>query len=130
VPDPPPAALAELVAECASASIDVSDGLVADAGHIAQASSVEITIEWMDVPLSEAGRGHLTDPKSDLTALLTGGDDYQTLFTALPSQRDTIRASGLRITRIGKVEEGKGVRLIDASGAVLPIARTGWKHME
>jgi thiamine-monophosphate kinase len=130
VPDPPSLALAELVAECASASIDISDGLVADAAHVAQASSVEITIDWMDVPIGEAGRGYLTNPKSDLTALLTGGDDYQTLFTAPSTQRDAIRASGLSITRIGKVEEGKGVRLIDASGAVLPVARTGWKHME
>ena len=133
IPQPPPLKFAGLIAAHASAAIDISDGLVADAGHLASASKVELIIDWMDVPLGEAARRWLSSaPNADIGALLTGGDDYQTLFTAPPTARAAIRdessAIGVRMTRIGRVEDGKGVSLIDASGSVLAIAETGWRH--
>jgi thiamine-monophosphate kinase len=129
VPQPPRLPMAGLVAGHANASIDISDGLVADAGHIAEASGLALVIEAAKVPLSAAGHGFLTNAKADLIALLTGGDDYQTLFTAPSSARSAIEASGETVTRIGRVVEGEGVRLLDASGAAIPVANPGWKHM-
>jgi thiamine-monophosphate kinase len=129
VPEPPRLPMADLVTAHAHASIDVSDGLVADAGHIAEASGLAIVIEAARVPLSAAGHGFLANAKAELVALLTGGDDYQTLFTAPPSARPAIEASGEAVTCIGRVEQGEGVKLLDASGAAIPVENPGWKHM-
>ena len=128
VPDLPPLAIADLVAEFASSSIDVSDGLVADAAHIAETSGVGMVIRGGDVPLSDAGRGFLADPKADLCVLLTGGDDYQTLFTAPAEHRAAIRQSGLTLTRIGHVEAGAGVHVLGPSGEPMALGKTGWAH--
>jgi len=129
----PPAAAAGLVAAWASAACDVSDGLVADAGHIAEASGVEIELSWMDVPLSREARDWLAcTPDAGMLPLLTGGDDYQILFTAPGEARGELagqaRRSGVRLTRIGRTLEGGGVRVIDASGAPLRIGRRGYRH--
>jgi thiamine-monophosphate kinase len=128
VPDLPPLTIANLVAEFASSSIDISDGLVADATHIAEASGVGMVIRGADVPLSDAGRSFLTNPKADLSALLTGGDDYQTLFTAPPEHRGAIRQSGLSLTCIGQVEAGADVRVLGSSGEPMALEKTGWAH--
>jgi thiamine-monophosphate kinase len=128
VPEPPRLPMADLVAALASASVDVSDGLVADAGHVAEASNVALLIEAAGVPLSAVAQGYLTNGKADLRALLTGGDDYQTLFTAPPTARDAIRASGQTVALIGRAEPGKGVRVLDASGSEMPMDKAGWNH--
>lgn len=128
VPDLPPLAVADLVAEFASSSIDVSDGLVADAAHVAEASGVSIVIRAGDVPLSAAGRRFLANPPSDLRALLTGGDDYQTLFTAPPEHRSAIEGLGYTLTRIGHVEQGAGVHVLGPSGEPMALEKTGWAH--
>jgi thiamine-monophosphate kinase len=128
VPGPPPLAVADLVAGFATSSIDVSDGLVADAAHLADASRVSIVIHAGDVPLGAAARGFLASSAGDLRALLTGGDDYQTLFTAPSERRGEIQKSGLTLTRIGQVEAGAGVRVLGASGEPMALEKTGWAH--
>lgn len=128
LPEPPRLPFADLIASRASASIDVSDGLVADAGHIAEASSVKLVIEAPLAPLSAAAAHHVENGKVDLRDLLTGGDDYQTLFTVPTAGRKAMRSSGTKITRIGRVEAGEGVVVRDAEGQVMHFDTRGWRH--
>ncbi|MEQ1780121.1 MAG: thiamine-phosphate kinase [Hyphomonadaceae bacterium] len=128
VPEPPRLPFADIIAAHASASIDVSDGLVADAGHVAAASGVRIMIHAASVPLSPVAAHYVENAKADVRALLTGGDDYQTLFTAPSSARAAISAAK-GVTRIGQAEQGGGVTMLDASGHPLDFAgASGWKH--
>jgi thiamine-monophosphate kinase len=128
VPEPPRLGFADLVARVATASIDVSDGLVADAGHVAEASGVSLVIDAEDVPLSAVARSYLDNGRVELKTLLTGGDDYQTLFTAPASAHDEIAASGEAVTLIGRVEQGGGVKVLDELGAEMAFDRGGWTH--
>lgn len=128
----PRLALGRALRGLASAVIDISDGLVADAGHIAQASGLGLAIEAGAVPLSEAARTWLdTAGPGGLARLVTGGDDYELLFTAPPGCRGAIAALAPEeapLTRIGHAEAGSGVICRDASGAVLDVGRTGFTH--
>jgi thiamine-monophosphate kinase len=88
---------------CASAAIDISDGLLADAAHIAAASGVKLCIEPDQLPLSAALRSH-SSPQQVLLWALTGGDDYELCF-CLADER-TVPAG---CTCIGHVEAGEGI---------------------
>ena len=128
VPEPPRLPFADLISARVSASIDVSDGLVADAGHIARASSVRMLIVASLVPLSATASQCIENGKADLRDLLTGGDDYQTLFTAPQAARKAMTSSGTKLTRIGQVTKGEGVFVLDAASQPLQFQATGWQH--
>jgi len=121
---------AKIVARFAGASMDVSDGLVADAGKLAAASGVALRIEANAIPFSiPAERWALTG--GDFRKLITGGDDYVVLFTAASEDRAAIEAAAgpaLRLSRIGQVEAGEGVRVLDSSGAAVPLPAGGHAH--
>jgi thiamine-monophosphate kinase len=122
---------AEIVARFAEASMDVSDGLVADATKLARASGVALHIEANAVPLAIAAERWLSHG-GDFRKLIAGGDDYVALFTAAFETREAILdadpAGALRISRIGRVEAGEGVRVLDASGTPIPIDIGGFTH--
>ena len=116
----------------ATAALDVSDGLVADLGHIAAASAVAAEIEAGAVPLSAATRAALASDAALLPALLTGGDDYELLFTVRPGRvgelADLAGRLDLPLTRIGRIGAGQGVRALDAAGREMDLPGGGWSH--
>jgi thiamine-monophosphate kinase len=122
---------APIVARLAGASMDVSDGLVLDAGKLAAASGVALRIEVAEVPLSIPAQ-RWVDAGGDIASLLTGGDDYVVMFTAAPEVREALsgadKSMALRLTRIGRVEAGSGVVVVDSDGAPLRITNEGYAH--
>lgn len=116
----------------AHAAIDVSDGLIADLGHIADTSGVAAVVEAAAVPLSRAAAAALALDPALRDAVLGGGDDYELLFTAPPEAADRLAALageiGLPITAIGRIEGGKGVRVVDAAGGEISLRVAGFTH--
>ncbi len=116
----------------AHAAIDVSDGLIADLGHIAETSGVGARIDATEVPLSDAACAVLADNPARLNDCLSGGDDYELLFTLAPVEQaalDRLAVElGYPLTVIGRVEAEPGVRVIADDGAPLALDRAGYRH--
>lgn len=126
-------ALGEGLRGLASACIDISDGLIADAGHVCRTSGVGMTIESAMVPLSDPVLLWLEkEGEAGLLRLLSAGDDYELLFTAPHEKAPDILALqgelGLQLSWIGNVSEGDAVDLRDADGGMLVIEQTGFTH--
>jgi thiamine-monophosphate kinase len=121
----------ELVGQ-ASACIDVSDGLIADLGHICDVSGVAATIEAEAVPLSPAARQAIASDPGLAALPLRGGDDYELLFAAPTGRADGIRrlseVVGTPLTRIGRIRSGAGVTVVDAHGRAIPDQGAGFTH--
>jgi len=115
----------------ASAVIDVSDGLLADLGHLLEASGMGASIEIEKLPLSRRLLElHRRDKGRELA--LTGGDDYELCFT-VPEARATAVEEKLKsldcpLTCIGTVEAKAGIRCRDGAGKEMPFAVPGYKH--
>lgn len=128
VPQLPSLEIAQLIAQHANASADISDGLMADLGNICDASQCGATITLSDIPLVQ-GVSPLDLSSVDL---LSGGDDYQCLFTAPQGQRsvieETARRTNLAVTRIGRCEAGSSVNVLDADAMPIKLLKTGWEH--
>lgn len=114
----------------AHAALDVSDGLLADLGYIAEVSKVHIAVDAARIPLSPALRRYWGENAAIHAA--TAGDDYEVIFTASRSQRAAIfrtaKAVGTMVTEIGSVRRGKGVALLGPEGKPVRVAKTGWQH--
>lgn len=116
----------------ASACMDISDGLVQDAGHLARESGVSLTINTKQLTFSREARDILNQNDKYFELMLTGGDDYELLFTAPPRKKPDLIAlsetTEVTITAIGMVEEGSGVTVLGEDGKALEFAQTGWQH--
>ncbi|HXU94151.1 MAG TPA: thiamine-phosphate kinase [Gallionella sp.] len=111
----------------ASGAIDVSDGLLADLGHILERSNVGAEVEFDALPVSPSLRG-----RSQQKLALCGGDDYELCFTVPAERRAEVKriaeTLGLPLTRIGKIVAGRGCIVHDAHGHPIDIEVEGYDH--
>lgn len=128
----PRLALGRRLIGLASAALDVSDGLIADLGHVAEVSHVRIVVHGLRIPLSSP---YVALWGQDIGARLraaTAGDDYEIAFTAPEGAREGIaRAAaetGVAVHEIGRVEAGEGIVLLDGLGQPVPVGRPGFTH--
>ncbi len=130
-PDPP-LAFGAGITGLVTASMDVSDGLIGDLGHICAASDVGVEVSAAAVPISDPAAELIADDPHLFVTALTGGDDYQILFTAAPDKSDALNRladeTGTRISRIGTVKEGNGVTVLDGEGTPIEIRQDGYRH--
>ena len=127
----PRVALGRRLRGVATAAIDVSDGLVADVGHVAEQSKAGAEIDFDALPRPVA-LAACPDRRLADESLLGGGDDYELAFTAPAAKRDEVaaagRAAGVAVTRIGRIVAGPpGVRVL-AGGKPFEVARRGFEH--
>jgi thiamine-monophosphate kinase len=116
----------------ARAMIDVSDGLLADLGHICETSRAAAIVELDLLPLSPAARAIVEDAPGIRARLAAAGDDYELLFAGPADAAEAIATLslrlGVRVTRIGRIDVGTGVRLVNADGHQIPLEATGYRH--
>ena len=131
----PPLAFGKGLRGLASAALDVSDGLLADLDHLCAASHCAMQLKATDIPLSEEGQAHIAQGGA-LQDLLTGGDDLQIAFTAVPEKADALQAlaqqTGTLLHRIGQVtassSAGYQAVLLDADGQTITFYQRGFRH--
>ena len=133
----PRVALGQALLGVATATIDISDGLLADLGHILERSGAKLgaglgaEIELGLLPAAAAVASRL-----DLTwirrCLLAGGDDYELCLTAPAARRAKVAAAaaeaGVTVTRIGRIAEVPGVKVLGPAGEVIPLEFSGYDH--
>jgi thiamine-monophosphate kinase len=127
----PQTALGQALIGLASSCIDISDGLIADLGHLITQSHCGARIKMEALPIAILLKEY-AEPEQVLDWALSGGDDYQLAFTAHPDQRAAIEALSetlhLPLTRIGQITPGSEVICQSADGETVDIARGGWDH--
>jgi thiamine-monophosphate kinase len=124
--------LALAQAQIPTAMIDVSDGLLADLGHILNLSGAGARLDLARLPLSPAFTAQMSAlPEDPFLLPLAGGEDYELLFTTPPERRDAAMALlaplGTQLTLIGEITAA-GVRVIAPDGSDYPVAARGYNH--
>ncbi|MFK3973860.1 thiamine-phosphate kinase [Pseudomonas sp. NPDC087358] len=123
----PQLALGQALRGKATSALDISDGLLADCGHIALASGVRLLVERDKVPMSDPLLAFF-GPEAALDAALSGGDDYRLAFTLPPSLLAELLGEGWPVCVIGRAVEGQGVVLIDEQGQDVTPSTRGYQH--
>ncbi|PTN12907.1 thiamine-phosphate kinase [Nitrosomonas aestuarii] len=123
--------LGQLLTGLAHSAIDISDGLMADLGHILVSSRSAAIIQLEAVPCSEVLKRFLPSSLA-VQCLLAGGDDYELCFTAPKNNRNSIEsiAQKLKIplTMIGEITQGEGLLVMDAEGREITVEKRGYDH--
>ena len=134
----PRVALGQRLVGLAHAVADISDGLVADLEHICTASRLSATLQATRIPLSAATEAAVAADPGLLKSVLTGGDDYELVFTTSSDAAGAIetisRDLGLRLTDVGRMgatksaNDGLQVRVVDSDGCQMDVGRGGYQH--
>lgn len=111
----------------ATACLDISDGLVADCGHIAKSSNIALVIESSKLVISPSLSDRY-DHEQCLQKILTGGDDYQLAFTLPEHLLTDLLADYPSIQVIGYAMAGKGVTVLNAEGMPIKLSQQGYQH--
>jgi thiamine-monophosphate kinase len=125
--------LAEAVRSFATASLDISDGLIGDLSHVTRTSGVSAIVEAARIPLSDAARALMAADPTVLASVLTGGDDYE-ILTTMPADRfaayeAAAARAGIAVARIGRIVEGEGApTVIDVAGVEITLGRASHDH--
>lgn len=127
----PRVALGRALLGIAHAAIDISDGLLADLGHILERSRLGAEVHLASLPLATAVRERLLDPLV-MRAALAGGDDYELCFTAARERAAEVlqaaEAVGVTVTRIGRIGDELGLKLLDGEGLPIRFEQAGFDH--
>lgn len=113
----------------ASSAIDISDGLIADLGHILMMNNVGAVLNLQNLPLSAALQEHVPG-ETAWNLALSAGDDYELCFTVPPSQEMALKAA-LPVgsyTQVGTITEATELRCLDAEGQVFTPSQPGYRH--
>ena len=128
----PRLALGQALRGLATSAIDVSDGLAGDLGHVLKASGVGAEIDFAALPRSAVLAGQ--DLALQQECLLTGGDDYELVFTAAPEQHQAVKdagaRSGTRVTRVGRIRAETGLDVLDSDGAPMALLSASFDHFK
>ncbi len=135
MPKIPPEETADLIASFATASLDVSDGLLGDLKKLAIESSILVEVFIDKVPISEAAKNHIqstNDETQELFKLLSFGDDYQSVFCASPSNRELIMQmaaeNSIHLSEIGVCAKGSGLKVSKNDEAIALDAPLSYSH--
>jgi thiamine-monophosphate kinase len=125
-------ALAVALRAHASAAMDISDGLVGDLAKLCRTSGVAAELDASRVPLSSGARKALAVDGKLIEPILTGGDDYEIVAAVakrnLAKLRARARAVGVRLTEIGVIVGGQGVRVRGPDGGAMRFRRASFSH--
>jgi thiamine-monophosphate kinase len=115
----------------AHSAIDISDGLLADLGHILECSKVAAVIEMNAIKRSAVMEKYLPQTAA-INCLLAGGDDYELCFTAPKAKcgkiEDLSHELGVPLTRIGRINQGEGLAVLDAASKPIVLQVRGYDH--
>jgi thiamine-monophosphate kinase len=127
----PQLALGQALVGIASSCIDISDGFTADLGHILKESQCGARILVQELPLANLLKEY-AESEQALNWALSGGDDYQLIFTAHPDHRTKIQklseALGLSLSQVGQITPGNSLICQGNDGETIDIASAGWEH--
>lgn len=128
----PRIALGQALRGIANAAIDISDGLIADLDHICATSGVGADVALAAIPLSRPARRLIGRDPAWVERVLSGGDDYELIFTAPSGAAPRVLAAaagcGVVVAGIGRITDGSGVRLFDDDGVPQVFEARGWSH--
>ncbi len=116
-------------ARCAHAMIDISDGLSSDLAHICEKSGVGAKIYYDNLPCSRSLRvAGVKLVKTPMQYALSGGEDYELLFTAPPRYGKKLKTLGVPLSEIGEITSSKKLVLVDRHGITKPLVAAGYDH--